>query len=142
MVGLTGGVQKAPLYKVGKVFGENPATPAIRTDAGTGPGGAFAPDDLKTAYSIPTFGGLVKQTVAIFEQAGIVKSDLTTYETEFSLPDVPVTQTGVDGSGTKANSQVTVEVYLDIDAILGLTQASRRSKSTSPDMRRFLLVPA
>jgi kumamolisin len=122
VVGLTGGVQKATLYKVGKVFGENPAAPAIRTDSGTGtgPGGSFAPDDLKTAYSIPTFGGLVKQTVAIFEQAGIVKSDLTTYETFFSLPAVPITQTGVDGSGTSPNSNVTPEVDLDIDAILGL----------------------
>ena len=78
----SGGVQKAPLYKVRKTL---PSAPASRTDSGTGPGGGFAPDDLKTAYSIPTFGGLVKQTVAIFEQAGIVKSDLTTYQTQFGL---------------------------------------------------------
>ena len=117
VVGLTGGVQKAPLYKVRKTL---PSAPASRTDSGTGPGGGFAPDDLKTAYSIPTFGGLVKQTVAIFEQAGIVKSDLTTYQTQFGLPAVPITQTGVDGSGTKPNSQITIEVDLDIDAILGL----------------------
>jgi subtilase family serine protease len=117
VVGLTGGVQKAPLYKVRKRVGQNPA--AIRTDSGTGPGGGFAPDDLKTAYSIPTFGGLVKQTVAVFEQGGIVKTDVTTYEAEFSLPNVPITQTGVDGSDTNANGAI-VEVDLDIDAILGL----------------------
>jgi subtilase family serine protease len=49
VVGLTGGVQKAPLYKVGKVIGENPETAAIRTNAGTGtgPGGAFCPCRFK-----------------------------------------------------------------------------------------------
>ena len=126
VVGLTGGVQKAPLYKVGKVLGENPETAAIRTNAGTGPGGTFAPADLKTAYSIPTFGGLVPQEVAIFEQGGIVASDITTYETYFSLPAVSITQTGVDGSDTNANSGTIVEVDLDIDAILGLNPSVKQ----------------
>ena len=119
VVGLTGGVQKAPLYKVGKVIGENAA---IRTNAGTGtgPGGAFAPSDLRTAYSIPDFGSLVPQKVAIFEQGGIVQSDITTYETHFGLPNVTIAQTGVDGSDTAANTGTIIEVDLDIDAILGL----------------------
>jgi kumamolisin len=120
VVGLTGGVQKAPLYQVGKVVGEKPEAAAIRTNAGTGPGGAYAPADLRTAYSIPTFGNLVPQKVAIFEQGGIVKSDITKYETEFGLPNVTIAQTGVDGSDTGANTDTIIEVDLDIDAILGL----------------------
>lgn len=120
VVGLTGGVQKAPLYQVGKVVGEKPAAAAIGTNAGTGPGGAYAPADLRTAYSIPTFGSLVPQKVAIFEQGGIVKSDITTYETYFGLPNVTIAQTGVDGSDTGANTGTIIEVDLDIDAILGL----------------------
>jgi subtilase family serine protease len=119
VVGLTGGVQKASLYKIGKVIGENPETSTIRTNAGTGPGGGYAPNDLKTAYSIPALGSLVPQKVAIFEQGGIVKSDVTKYEKYFSLPDVPIAVTGVDGSDTSANGTI-VEVDLDIDAILGL----------------------
>jgi subtilase family serine protease len=120
VVGLTGGVQKVPLYKVGRVLGENPATGAIRTNAGTGPDGAYAPADLRTAYSIPTFGNLVPQKVAVFEQGGIVSSDITYYEKYFGLPSVTIAQTGVDGSDTGANTGTIIEVDLDIDAILGL----------------------
>jgi len=125
VVGLTGGVQKAPLYKVGKVIGENPEGAAIGTNAGTGPGGGFAPADLITAYSIPTFGNLVPQKIAVFEQGGIVRSDITTYESHFNLPNVKVTQIGVDGSDTKANETI-IEVDLDIDAILGLNPSVKQ----------------
>jgi subtilase family serine protease len=120
VVGLTGGVQKAPLYKVAKTVGEKPETSGIRTETGTGPGGGYAPDDLKTAYYIPTFGDLEPQTVAIFEQGGIVKSDVTTYEKYFKLPDVPITATGVGGSDTKPNDGTIIEVDLDIQAIIGI----------------------
>lgn len=122
VVGLTGGVQKVPLYKVGKTLGENPETPAIHTDTagGTGPGGTYAPADLKTAYFIPTFGGLVPQTVAIFEQGGIVKSDVTTFETKYALPAVPITVKGVAGSDIKPNGGTIVEVDLDIESIIGI----------------------
>jgi subtilase family serine protease len=60
LVGLTGGVQKASLYKVGKTLGESPVTPEDRTDTagGTGPGGSYSASDLRTAYQIPTFGGV------------------------------------------------------------------------------------
>ena len=122
MVGLTGGVQKAPLYKMGKVIGENPETSGIHTNTagGTGPGGTYAPSDLKTAYLIPTFGGTVPQTVAVFEQGGIVKSDITTFETYYGLPAVTVTQKAVDGSDTKANDGTIIEVDLDIQTIIGI----------------------
>lgn len=122
VVGLTGGVQKAPLYRMGKVIGENPETAGIHTDTagGTGPGGTYAPSDLKEAYLIPTFGGTVPQTVAVFEQGGIVASDVTKFETYYGLPAVPVTQTGVDGSDTKKNNGTIVEVDLDIQTIIGI----------------------
>jgi subtilase family serine protease len=122
VVGLTGGVQKAPLYKMGKVIGENPETAGIHTDTagGTGPGGTYAPSDLKKAYQIPTFGGVIPQTVAVFEQGGIIASDLTTFESHYKLPNVTVTQTGVAGSDTNPNSQTIVEVDLDIQTIIGL----------------------
>lgn len=119
VVGLTLGVQKAPLYKIGKVLGDRPETPAIRTAAGTGPGGSFAPGDLKTAYSIPTFGNKVPQTVAVFEQGGIVKGDLTMFEKYYKLPAVPIDVKGVDKSDTKSNDTI-IEVDLDIDVIIGL----------------------
>jgi subtilase family serine protease len=122
VVGLTGGVQKAPLYKMGKVLGENPETSKIHTDTagGTGPGGTYSPSDLKTAYLIPTFGGVVKQTVAVFEQGGIVPGDLTTFEKYYKLPKVPVTQTAVDNSDLNPNDGTIIEVDLDIQQIIGI----------------------
>ena len=122
VVGLTSGVQKAPLYKIGKVLGENPVTSNIATNSGTGPGGTFAPKDLTTAYQFPTFGNVVPQTVAVFEQGGIVSSDLTFFETYYSLPATPVTVTGVDGSDTASNDTI-VEVDLDIDTVIGLNSS-------------------
>jgi subtilase family serine protease len=135
VVGLTGGVQKAPLYKVGKVFGENPETSTIHTDTagGTGPGGTYSPSDLKTAYLIPQFGGLVPQTVAVFEQGGIVKGDITTFEKYYGLPAVPVTVTAVDGSDTKPNDGTIVEVDLDIQTIIGLNPAVKEVQVYAAD---------
>ena len=76
VVGLTSGAPNAALAKVGKALGEHPAAnsalkpPGVTNALGTGPGGTYAPQDLQTAYSIPTnFGGLEKgQTLGIFEQ--------------------------------------------------------------------------
>jgi kumamolisin len=117
VVGLTLGVQKATLYKIGNVLGVNPEASNIHVAAGgTGPGGTFSPKDLKSAYQFPTFGNKVLQTVAVFEQGGIVSSDLTTFETYYKLPAVPITVTGVGGSDTNPNGSI-VEVDLDIDAL-------------------------
>lgn len=128
VVGLTGGVQKAPLYKMGKVLGENPETSTVHADSsgGTGPGGTYSPNDLKTAYTIPKFGGLAPQTVAVFEQGGIVKGDITTFETHYGLPAVPITVQGVDDSDTKPNDGTIVEVDLDIQTIIGINPSVKQ----------------
>ena len=58
VIGLTSGKPIAAQAKVGKALGENPAAnsalkPADRAEAlGTGPGGTYGPQDLRTAYSI------------------------------------------------------------------------------------------
>ena len=70
------------------------------TAGGTGPGGSYAASDLRSAYVIPGFGGNVSQTVALFEQFGFLQSDITVYESQNSLPNVPVQEIGVDGSRT------------------------------------------
>jgi subtilase family serine protease len=128
VVGLTGGVQKAPLYKMGMVLGETPRTAGIHTDSvgGSGPGGTYAPKDLKTAYQIPTFGDVTPQTVAVFEQGGIVKDDITTFEKHYGLPAVPVTVTGVGGSDTKPNDGTIIEVDLDIQTIIGINPSVKK----------------
>jgi len=122
VVGLTESVRIAKLSKIGKVLGEDTAA---RTDTagGTGVNGTYAPDDLKTAYRIPDFGGLVPQTIAVFEQGGIEKSDVTTFLKRFKLPEVPIKVEPVDGTSTKPflgpNGTID-EVDLDIDTIIGM----------------------
>ena len=57
--------------------------------------------------------------MALFEAGGFEPSDITAYETEFGLPNVPVEAVSVDGSGTGTNG-ATVEVVLDIDMVIGI----------------------
>jgi kumamolisin len=128
VIGLTSGRPIASLAKVGKVLGEHPAAnsalkPAGRTEAlGTGPGGAYGPQDLHTAYSIPNFGGLVKgQTLAVFEQGFYNTSDVSFYETYFntgsSVKQVPVS---VNHSPVILESAIEGEACLDVDMIIAM----------------------
>jgi subtilase family serine protease len=123
VVGLTESRQFAPLAKVYKRFGEEPLTPAVRTETagGTGPGGAYAASDLRTAYFIPSFGGATPQTVAVFEQGGFHQSDVDQYLDRMHLPNRPVTFVGVNGyDGSVNDAGVELEAVLDIDMVIGI----------------------
>jgi subtilase family serine protease len=125
VIGLTGGKMRTPLAKVGKVFGENPSavTANSTTDySGTGPGGAYAASDLRTIYSIPTFGNLEKNTVvAVFEQGGFFNSDVEKYLSKMKLPHPAVTVVGVDGyDGTVNSYQIELEAVIDIDMMIAI----------------------
>jgi subtilase family serine protease len=119
-VGLTNSKQKAPLAKVYKQLGENPATDI--TADGSGPGGTFNAKDLRMAYSVTSaIGGTVPETVALFEQGGFFASDVQKYLTANKLPKVPVIPRGVNGSGTGVSDpDVELEAVLDIDMIIGI----------------------
>ncbi len=123
IIGLTNSVQYAPLAKVYKSFGETGEAPADGTDTagGTGPGGAYAASDLRTAYRIPHFGGLIPQTVAVFEQGGFFKYDVETYLKRMNLPQPPVTFVGVNGyDGYVYDFNVELEAVLDIDMVIAI----------------------
>jgi subtilase family serine protease len=128
VIGLTSGKPNAALAKVGKTLGEHPAAnsalkPAGRTEAlGTGPGGTYAPQDLQTAYSIPTWGSLVKgQTLAIFEQGYYNPADVSFYETYFktgsAVKQVPVS---VNKSPVLIEPAIELEACLDVDMIVAM----------------------
>jgi subtilase family serine protease len=128
VIGLTSGRPNAALAKVGKTLGEHPAPnsalkPAGRTEAlGTGPGGTYAPQDLQTAYSIPTWGSLVKgQTLGIFEQGYYNPADVSYYETYFktgsAVKQVPIS---VDNSPILVEPAIEVEACLDVDMIVAM----------------------
>jgi subtilase family serine protease len=126
IIGLTNGVQYAPLARVYQTFGENPAPPENATDTagGTGPGGAYAASDLRSIYKIPAFGDVAPQTVAVFEQGGFFKSDVQKYLQRMQLPNRPVTFVGVDGyNGSVNDLNVELEAVLDIDMVIGINPA-------------------
>ena len=126
VMGLTNSIQYAPLAKIGKIFGESPITPGVRTDTagGTGPGGAYAASDLRTAYGIPSFGGVAPQTVAVFEQGGFFKSDVAEYIRTMNLPTPDVKFVSVNGYNGEVNDAgVELEAVLDIDMVIGINPA-------------------
>jgi subtilase family serine protease len=128
VIGLTVGRQYASNAKIYKKFGELPddnATSA-HTDAagGSGPGGAYSAADLRTAYSIPTYGDVSLQTVAIFEQGGYTKSDVEKYLKKNKLPKRQVTLVGVNGyNGAIDDLGVELEAVLDIDMVIATNPA-------------------
>jgi subtilase family serine protease len=122
VIGLTNGAHYAALAKPYKVFGEDASVPTKAPDSGgTGPGGTYSPADLRTCYQIPAYGGLVPQSVAVFEQGGYSQSDIATYLKTLKLPNVPVSFVGVNGyDGHVNDNQVELEAVLDIDMIIGI----------------------
>ncbi len=127
VIGLTGSKQYAPLVKIGKILGTaaDLSGERARTDAGpggTGPGGSYAPADLRAAYTIPLFGKFDDRTVVgVFEQGGFDASDVTEYLTRFKLPQPKVTAVSVDGSPTGVSDpNVELEAVLDIDMVIGI----------------------
>ena len=125
VIGLTNSVQYAPLAKVYQTFGEDAATPDVATDTagGTGPGGAYAPSDLRTVYKIPKFGDVAPQTVAVFEQNGFYPSDVQKYLERMQLPNRPVKFIGVNGyngSVDRKNASVELQAVLDIELVIGI----------------------
>jgi subtilase family serine protease len=123
VLGLTEGVRIAKLSKMAK------SAARTNTAGGTGELGAYDPDDLKTAYRIPALGKLVPQTVAIFEQGGIEKSDVTTFLKRYKLPEVPITVDPVGSTSTKpflGEDGTIDEVDLDIDTIIGMNPSVKQ----------------
>jgi subtilase family serine protease len=128
VIGLTGSKQYAALVKIGKLLGAAAADVSAeleKTNAGpggTGPGGSYAPADLRAAYTIPLFGKFDDRTVVgVFEQGGFDASDVTEYLTRFKLPQPKVTAVSVDGSPTGVSDpNVELEAVLDIDMVIGI----------------------
>jgi subtilase family serine protease len=126
VIGLTSGKPVAAYAKVGKALGEHPAAnsalkPAGRTEAlGTGPGGTYGPQDLRTAYSIPTWGKLeAGQALAVFEQGYYNPKDVDYYNSYFKAgSNLKQYAVSVDGSPITLETAIEVEACLDVDMII------------------------
>src|SRR5262249_36122880 len=99
--------------------GDKPvATPAL----GSGPGGSYRGNDFRGAYlrgvSTNVLGG-TGQMVGLLEFDTFYPNDITTYETQCGLPNVPIETVladGFDGQPGQAN----VEVALDIEMAISM----------------------
>ena len=127
VIGLTNSKQHAALAKIYRPLGESPiagaavGTKTPDTPGGSGSGGAYSAADLRKIYSIPSFGSFEKQSVAVFEQGGFTRSDVTTYLSRNKLPTPEIRVVGVDGYDEKVDDpQVELEAVLDIDMVVAI----------------------
>jgi fibronectin type 3 domain-containing protein len=91
----------------------NPPVPA----QGSGPGGTFAPTDLRTAYSFPSNLTGTGQTLGVFELEPYLLSDVQEYETEYGL-NVPVQNVILDD--VNSESPVSLEADIDVELLMGI----------------------
>ena len=83
---------------------------------GSGPNGLFAGNDFRAAYAPGVSLNGSGQTVGLFEFGPYYSNDITTYENQFGLPHVPITNVLLDGvSGVPTSSDDTGEESLDIE---------------------------
>ena len=86
---------------------------------GSGPGGTYRGGDFKAAYAPGVAATGVGQTVGLLEFDGYHASDITSYESQTSLPNVPLSNVLLDSfNGTPGNANI--EVALDIEVAIAM----------------------
>ena len=89
----------------------------------SGPGGSYAPGDIKTAYNLNGVSANGSgQKVALFELGAYLTSDITAYTAYYGLPSANLTNVLVDGGSGGA---IDPEVTLDIELVLALAPQSQ-----------------
>ena len=91
----------------------------ISPQTGAGPGGAFAGNDFRAAYVPGTSLTGAGQSVALVEFDGYYASDITAYENQFGLPNVPLVNVAINGGITTPGSNNS-EVSLDIEMAVAM----------------------
>ena len=103
----------------------------------SGPGGGFAPKDIKTAYNLSgvTTNGS-NQIIALFELASYQASDITTYTSHFGLPSPKLKNILVAGG---SSSGIDAEVTLDIELAIALAPQSEIYVYEGPNSNQGVL---
>ena len=94
-------------------------------NAGSGPGGTYQGSDFRNAYVPGTSLTGTGQTVGLLEFDGFYSSDITTYENQTGLPQVPLSVVPIDGGVSTLGSGVT-EVSLDIEMVVSMAPGVSR----------------
>ncbi|MEY2427778.1 MAG: hypothetical protein QOJ40_663, partial [Verrucomicrobiota bacterium] len=95
-------------------------------NAGSGPGNAYQGGDFRAAY-LPGVTSLTGagQTVGLLQFDGYYASDITAYETQAGLPNVPLTNVAIDG-GVSTPGSGNSEVCLDIEMVISMAPGIAR----------------
>jgi len=112
IIGLNNYSPPKPCYKM------KPAGLAAKAKAlpqtGSGTGGSYAGNDFRAAYVPGTSLTGAGQSIGLLEFDGYYAADITSYETQFGLPNVSLVNVAVSGGiGTPGSDNV--EVALDVD---------------------------
>jgi hypothetical protein len=92
---------------------------------GTGPGGSYQGKDFRRAYASGVTLTGVGQMVGLLEFDGFAQSDITSYELEAGLPNVPIETVLTDGADGSAGANDLV-VDLDIEMVISMAPGVSR----------------
>ena len=86
----------------------------------------MTPSDIRAAYDLtsvsPTGSG---QTLAVFEFDGYTPSDITSYESAYGLPNIPLQNVLIDGVTGVPGSDAD-ETTLDIELVMALAPGASK----------------
>ena len=89
--------------------------------AGSGPSGTYRGTDFRKAYVPDTTLNGSGQVVGLFQFDGYTASDITYYESQAGLPNVPLQNVLIDGAtGGPSYTGGEVEVSLDIEMVISM----------------------
>ena len=101
-----------------------PVSAHATPQAGSGLGGSYRGNDFRAAYSVGSLTG-AGQSVGLLQFDTYYPADITTYESQAGLPNVPLTNVAVDG-GVKTPGANNSEVCLDIEMVMAMAPGVSR----------------
>jgi uncharacterized repeat protein (TIGR01451 family) len=91
----------------------------VRPLLGAGPGGTYRGGDFRAAYAPGILANGTGQSVGLLEFDGYYANDITSYESQSGLPNVPLSNVLLDSfNGSPGNNNV--EVALDIELAIAM----------------------
>jgi subtilase family serine protease len=124
----------APLLRIEGLDNYVRPRPLIRASApsrssrliGSATNGDYGGPDFRAAYAPGVTLDGTGQTLALFENDGYFSNDIVQYETNFALPNVPLTNVLVDGFTGPSGGEAVGEVSLDIEMAISMAPGLAR----------------
>jgi len=104
---------------------EMPVANRVQPQLGSGPGGTYRGSDFRAAYASKVGATGVGQAVGLLEFDGYYPADITSYESQSGLPNVPLNNVlldGYNGSPGSGNIEVALDIEMAIAMAPGLSQ--------------------